>query len=168
MANVGNPADAALLAKSAVAGARGAPPVVRALLLERVAWASARSRDHEAAQRALDAVDDAFEERSPNTEEPHWVYWMSRDEIDVMAGRCLIELGDPSSAAPLLATAIDAYDAEHAREVALYRTWLAESYVRAGELDAARGVIEKARTTVSDVNSARLVRRVEEIERLVS
>jgi transcriptional regulator with XRE-family HTH domain len=168
MANMGNPADAALLAKSAVAGARGASPVVRTLLLERVAWANARSRDREAARRALDAVDDVYEERSPGIAEPHWVYWMSRDEIDVMAGRCLIELGDPVSAAPLLTAAIDGYDADHAREVALYRTWLAESYARAGELDAARGVIEQARTAASDVNSARLVRRVEEIERLVS
>lgn len=168
MANVGDPTDAALLAKSAVAGARGASPVVRTLLLERVAWANARSRDREAARRALDAVDDAYEERSPGIAEPHWVYWMSRDEIDVMAGRCLIELGDPVSAAPpLLTAAIDGYDADHAREVALYRTWLAESYAKAGELDAARGVIEQARTTATDVNSARLIRRVEEIERLV-
>ncbi|WP_233621382.1 hypothetical protein [Amycolatopsis sp. WAC 04182] len=93
---------------------------------------------------------------------------MSRDEIDVMAGRVLIELGDPASAAPLLTSAIDGYDAEHAREVALYQTWLAESYARAGELDAARGVIERARSTTAAVNSARLIRRVEEIERLVS
>lgn len=167
MANVGDPADAALLARSAVAGARNASPIVRTLLLERVAWASARSRDRDAAQRALDAVDDAYEARSPDIAEPQWVYWMSRDEIDVMAGRCLIELGDPASAAPLLTRAIDEYDEDHAREVALYQTWLAESYARAGELDAARGVIEKARTATSDVNSARLVRRVEEIERLV-
>ncbi|MEV6905540.1 helix-turn-helix transcriptional regulator [Amycolatopsis sp. NPDC051071] len=167
MANVGDPVDAALLAKSAVAGARHASPVARTLLLERVAWASARSRDRDTAQRALDAVDDAYEARSAEIAEPHWVYWMSRDEIDVMAGRCLIELGDPSSASPLLTTAIDGYDTNHAREVALYQTWLAESYARTGELDAARGVIERARTATSDVNSARLVHRVEEIERLV-
>jgi hypothetical protein len=37
MANIGNPADAALLARSAVKGARNATPIVRALLLERVA-----------------------------------------------------------------------------------------------------------------------------------
>ncbi|MEV7551970.1 helix-turn-helix transcriptional regulator [Amycolatopsis sp. NPDC089917] len=167
MANVGNPADAALLAKSAATGARAAPPVVRTLLLERVAWASARSRDRVAAERALDAVDDAYESRSPDIIEPHWVYWMSRDEIDVMAGRVLIELGDPAGAAPLLTSAIDGYDADHAREVALYQTWLAESYARAGELDAARGVIERARTAATALNSARLVRRVEEIEGLL-
>ncbi|MFC9250976.1 helix-turn-helix domain-containing protein [Amycolatopsis thailandensis] len=145
MANVGNPADAALLARSAATGARAAPPVVRTLLLERVAWASARSRDRVAAERALDAVDDAYESRSPD----------------------IIELGDPAGAAPLLTSAIDGYDADHAREVALYQTWLAESYARAGELDAARGVIERARTAATALNSARLVRRVEEIEGLL-
>ena len=93
---------------------------------------------------------------------------MSRDEIDVMAGRVLIEVGQPVKAAPLLTRAIDAYDAEHAREVALYQTWLAESYARAGELDAAREVIGAARGKAASVNSARLGRRVEEIERLVS
>ncbi|MFE0023257.1 helix-turn-helix domain-containing protein [Amycolatopsis sp. NPDC059021] len=167
IANVGNPADAALLAKSAVAGARDASPVVRALLLERVAWASARSRDRDAARRALDAVDNAYAARAPGIPEPEWVYWMSRDEIDVMAARCLIELGDPASASPLLSAAINDYDAGHAREKALYQTWLAESYARAGELDAARNVIERARTTTAGVNSARLAGRVEEIEQLV-
>ncbi|WP_245192832.1 helix-turn-helix domain-containing protein [Amycolatopsis alba] len=167
MANVGNPADAALLAKSAVKGAHDAPPIAKALLLERVAWASARSRDAESALRAMDAVDDAYESRSAGIGEPEWVYWLNRDEIDVMAGRCFIEIGQPDRAAPLLSHAIDAYDSEHAREVALYRTWLAESLARAGELDAARDVIEKARSTSAGINSARLTRRVEDIEQLV-
>ena len=75
-------------------------------------------------------MDDAYEERADGTEEPEWVYWLDRKEIDVMAGRCLIELGDPLSAQPLLSAAIAAYTPEHAREVALYQTWLAESYGR--------------------------------------
>ncbi|MHA6618901.1 helix-turn-helix domain-containing protein [Pseudonocardia sp. DLS-67] len=165
--NVADPADAALLARSAVAGARNATPTVRALLLERVAWASARSRDRDGARRALDAVDDSYTARSPGIEEPEWVYWLDRNEIDVMAGRCLIELGDPVSAEPLLSNAIAGYAAEHAREVALYRTWLAESYARAGMLDAAQNTISRARTSANRVHSARLERRVLEVERLL-
>jgi transcriptional regulator with XRE-family HTH domain len=167
IANVGDAADAALLARSAIAGAKSATPTVRALLLERVAWASARARDRDGARRALDAVDDAYAERSPGIGEPEWVYWLDRKEIDVMAGRCLIELGDPVSAEPLLSDAIAAYAPEHAREVALYRTWLAESYARAGVLDAARSTINDARTTADAMNSARLNRRVVEVERLL-
>jgi transcriptional regulator with XRE-family HTH domain len=167
VANVGNPADAALLARSAVQGAVGATPVVRALLLERVAWATARARDREAARRALAAVDDSYESRSPGIDEPEWVYWLDRHEIDVMAGRCLIELGDPVAAEPLLSNAIDAYPPEHAREVALYRTWLAESYAEAGVFDAAQSVLSKAQKVAETLTSSRLDRRVEDVARLL-
>ncbi|SDH55426.1 Helix-turn-helix domain-containing protein [Actinokineospora alba] len=163
MANVGNPADAALLARSAAKGAEHATPVVRTLLLERVAWAEARSRDHKAARRTLDLVDDTYERRSTAIAEPHWVYWMNRAEIDVMAGRCLIELNNPTAAEPLLSGAIDTYEAEHVREVALYLSWLAESYARAGELDAARSTLNRARKVSAGINSARLDSRIREV-----
>lgn len=167
ISNIGDPADAALLARSAISGAKNATPTVRTLLLERVAWANARSRDRDGAHRALDAVDDAYASRTPEIEEPEWVYWLDRKEIDVMAGRCLIELGDPVNAEPLLSNAIAAYAPEHAREVALYRTWLAESYARAGVYDAACSAIADARSTAKTVNSARLEHRVLEVERLL-
>lgn len=44
-------------------------------------------------RRALDAVDDAYDQRSPDICEPEWVYWLNRTEIDVMAARCHIETG---------------------------------------------------------------------------
>jgi transcriptional regulator with XRE-family HTH domain len=167
VANVGNPADAALLARSAVRGADGATPVVRALLLERVAWATARARDVNGSLRALDAVDDAYEQRSSNNGEPEWVYWLNRTEINVMAGRCLIELGKPAQAEPLLTDAIAGYDTDHAREVALYQTWLAQAYANTGELDAARSTVGRARRAADRVNSTRLDVRVRYVERLV-
>lgn len=167
IANVGDPADAALLARSAVTGAGPATPTVRALLLERVAWATARARDRDGARRALDAVDDAYGERSQGIDEPEWVYWLDRKEIDVMAGRCLIELGDPVNAEPLLSNAIAGYAPGHAREIALYQTWLAESYARAGVVDAARSTITRARKTAHNVPSARLDRRILEVVRLL-
>lgn len=167
ISNVGDPADAALLARTAVTGATDATPTVKALLLERVAWASARARDRDGSRRALDVVDDAYESRSPDIPEPEWVYWLNRDEIDVMAGRCFVELGDPASAEPLLSRAIDHYPAEHAREVALYRTWLAEAYSGSGELDAARETIAHARLAADRSGSSRLDRRVGEVERIL-
>lgn len=166
MANVGNPADAALLARSAVVGATSATPRVRALFLERVAWASARSRDHDGTKRALDAVDNTFE-HSDGLDEPEWVYWLDRNEISVMAGRCLIELGRPQAAEPLLTEAIARYEPQHAREVALYETWLAEAYARTGAVDAAQATLAKARETSSGVNSGRLELRFRDVERLI-
>lgn len=165
IANIGNPADAALLARTALKGVHDATSVVRALLLERVAWAAARARDADEAQRALDAVDDAYEHRSTD-DEPGWVYWLNRAEIDVMAGRCLIELGEPAKAEPLLAGAIAGYDMDHAREVALYRTWLAEGYARTRSLDAARSTIALARRAADRVGSTRLAARVRHVERM--
>lgn len=166
MANVGNPVDAALLARTAVKGAEHATPVVRALLLERVAWASARARDDHRTRQALDAVDVAYDQRAAGHVEPEWVYWLNRSEIDVMAGRCLIELGEPTAAEPLLSAAIDGYQTAHVREIALYLSWLAESYARSGNLDAARDTLTRARTAADGVNSARLNARIHEIEHL--
>ncbi|MFF1612227.1 hypothetical protein ACFVYA_30975 [Amycolatopsis sp. NPDC058278] len=91
---------------------------------------------------------------------------MSREEIDVMPDRCLIELGDPVTAAALPTAAIDRHDHAHAREVALYRTWLAESYVRDGELEAARVALAEVRAGSFDVNSTGLERRMGEVELL--
>src|SRR5439155_772249 len=96
IANIGNRDDALLIARSAVTGATDATPLVRALLLERLAWAAARTHDTDTTRRALDAVDDAYAQRSAGIAEPEWVYWLDRAEIDVMAGRCLIELGAPA------------------------------------------------------------------------
>jgi transcriptional regulator with XRE-family HTH domain len=168
IANVGKAHDAALLARSAVKGAEDASPLVRALLWERVAWASARSRDYAGTRRAIDAVDDAYEDRSGSVIEPEWVYWLDRSEIDVMAGRCLIELGSPDAAEPLLNNAIASYDTNHVREVALYLSWLAEAYARADNFDAARDTLARAHRTARGVNSTRLDLRINQVEFLLT
>ncbi|GAA2991776.1 hypothetical protein GCM10010483_40380 [Actinokineospora diospyrosa] len=166
MTTVGDPRDAVLLARSAAKGARQATPVVRALLHERVAWAAARCRDRDGTRRALDTVDELYEGRALGIAEPEWVYWLNRHEIDVMAGRCLIELGEPELAEPLLTAAIAAYPTGHAREIALYLSWLAESYARSGNLDAARATLHRARHTAAGVHSARLDSRIHEVTSL--
>ncbi|MCX0271575.1 helix-turn-helix domain-containing protein [Nocardia zapadnayensis] len=98
-ANTDKARDAALLARTALRGATpDAPPVVRALLGERVAWAAAKSGDADGARRALDAVDDVYDRRRPGEDEPDWTYWLDRDEIDVMRARCAVELGDAATA----------------------------------------------------------------------
>ncbi|PPK63239.1 helix-turn-helix transcriptional regulator [Actinokineospora auranticolor] len=166
LANEGDPRDALLLARTAATGAADASPVVRALLWERVAWAGAKAADRETTLRALDAVDDAYERRSAEIEEPEWVYWLNRAEIDVMAGRCLIHLGAPERAAPLLSAAIATYPREHAREVALYLSWLAESYARTGALDAAQATLDSAHNYATRMPSARTTERLRTVEAL--
>ncbi|WP_019031086.1 helix-turn-helix domain-containing protein [Salinispora arenicola] len=167
IANIGKREDALLIARSAVTGAPHASPVVRALLLERLAWAAARLRDTDTTRRALDAVNDAYDQRSDGIVEPEWVYWLDRTEIAVMAARCLIELGQPTTDEPLLTRALAGYNHDHAREVALYQTWLAEGHARAGNLDAARAVLARIDTTAIDAGSTRLHRRIAAVDRLI-
>lgn len=42
-------------------------------------------------------------------DDPEWTYWLSRDEITVMAARCWTRLGQPGKAAPLIAAALTRY-----------------------------------------------------------
>lgn len=165
IASVGHAADAVLLARSAIKGASNATPAGRALLLERVAWASARARDRDGTRRALDAVDDSYDARTPDIPEPDIVYWLDRDEINVMAGRCFVELGDGASAQPLLTRAIDKYDPDHVREIGLYQTWLAEAFLRSAQFDAAQETLSQI---TRDTGSERLNRRIAEVERLMT
>ncbi|SHF07672.1 helix-turn-helix domain-containing protein [Streptoalloteichus hindustanus] len=163
MSNVGNRRDALLVARSAARGASGATPLVRALLLERVAWAAARMADRALTEQTLDVVDDVYEERSEDGDEPEWVYWLDRREIDVMAGRCWIALGQPQRAEPLLSRALATDDSGHAREMALYLTWLAEGYVQSGNHDAARETLVRARQAALGVASVRLEERLRQV-----
>ncbi|GIF09903.1 hypothetical protein Asi03nite_74410 [Actinoplanes siamensis] len=166
--NIGNREDGLLIAKTAVAGAVDATPVARALLLERLAWAAARCHDPDTCRRALDAVDDAYDQRSPGISEPEWVYWLNRAEIDVMAARCHIQLGQPAAAEPLLTRALADYNPDHVREVGLYQTWLAEGYARTGNHDAARHTLDQIDTSAVDAGSVRLQRRIHAVNRLTT
>ena len=86
LANTGNPHQAVVLAKTAYAGARhSATATTKALLLDRIAWANAKSGDLNGAERALGQVQETFDRARP-VDDPDWVYWLNQEEIDVMAG----------------------------------------------------------------------------------
>jgi len=159
-AGTGNPHEAVLLAHTAMTGApRSAPAITRTLLAERVAWAHARAGERRKAERALSDADRTFDIYRPE-DAPSWVYWLDRDEVDVMAGRCYTELGQPHRAEPLLRQALGRYDQRRAREVTLYVSWLAQGYVQTGELDEAAGQASRALLVAAGVNSARGDERV--------
>jgi transcriptional regulator with XRE-family HTH domain len=167
MANVGDPSEAVLLARSAYQGAKTqASAGTRALLLERVAWAHARAGEPDAAAQALDRVDEAYEDRQPDTD-PLWVYWLSPEEIEVMAGRVWTQLHRPLRAVPALEHAIREYGPDAPREVALYLTWLAESLIQGGEIDRAVAVAQQAAQLAQEVRSSRVAQRVAEVQRLL-
>ncbi|ABW12068.1 hypothetical protein Franean1_2638 [Parafrankia sp. EAN1pec] len=162
-ANQHDPRTAILLARTALRGAENsATPATLALLYERIAWAHAKAGDRSATEKALAAVERHYDQRRPD-DEPTWVYWLDDNEIQVMAGRCYVELGLPQHAEPLLVDAVARCDEDHAREAALYRSWLAEAYLQTGDIGRA---VEEATHVVrldARAGSARTSDRVQHL-----
>jgi transcriptional regulator with XRE-family HTH domain len=159
--NLGRAQDAGLLAATALRGAGpDAAPVVRALLGERLAYARAHAGDRDRVARALDQVDDVYEARSPGDPEPEWTYWLSRDEITVMAARCWTALGQPGRAAPLIADVLTRYGQDQTREQALYWSFLAQAYLNAGQRAEAGQALATASGYAAQTSSARVEQRI--------
>jgi hypothetical protein len=148
---------------------RGAAPTAsataRALLLDRLAWAQAKAGDAAACDRTLGEVDETYADRDP-ADDPAWTYWLSPQEVAVMAGRCWTELHRPLRAVPALEQATAGYGDNTARESALYLTWLATAYAEANEIDQGAAVATRALRLDQLAHSARSTSRLAEIYRL--
>jgi tetratricopeptide (TPR) repeat protein len=167
VADVGDPREAATLARSAYAGARrDATATTRALLAERVAWASARTGEASGAERALATVEAEYEHRRPD-DDPEWVYWLDEDEIEIMAGRVWTQLRRPLRAVPILERATAGYGEDTGRETALYLTWLAESLLQANEIERAAEAATRALRLSRQAGSARAEERVATVRSLL-
>ncbi len=167
LANTGNPRQAALLARTAYAGGRrDATATTKALLLERVAWADAKSGDLANCERTLSQVGDNFSHAKPE-DDPDWAYWLNSTEIDVMAGRCFTELKLPAKAEPLLRDAVSGYDDTHIRENALYLSWLSENYILLNEIDTGSRIAGQVLELRSLANSVRTDERLRHLAKLL-
>jgi tetratricopeptide (TPR) repeat protein len=155
VANLDDPHEAVLLARSAATGTRGhASATTRALLGERVAWAHARAGELRHTERALAAVEADYERRRP-ADDPEWTYWLDEDEITVLAGRCYVEVGRPDRAIQLLTGVLERYDERQARESALYTSWLAEAHVQAGDIEHASALAQRTLELSASTSSSR-------------
>jgi hypothetical protein len=165
VSNVGNRREAVLLAQTADTGARrAATPTTRALFKERVAWSHARAGDRVQTERALAAVENTFS-IGQSSDDPEWVYWLNEPEIQVMAGRCYVELGKPERAVPLLTGALAHYDERMTRELALYTSWLAEAQIGMGDVEAAVAGAARTLELTGQISSARSDDRVNLLRR---
>ncbi|MDK1344182.1 XRE family transcriptional regulator [Streptomyces sp. 378] len=131
-----------------------AAPGVRALLHERLAWAHAVAGNDEETERALEAAQAALAEVDSHRQ-PDWVAWVDQTELEIMTGRCWTELRRPLRAVPVLEAALARYDDDHARDKSLYLSWLADSYLTAGEVEQAAAVTGRALDLASGVASVR-------------
>jgi transcriptional regulator with XRE-family HTH domain len=157
--NNGREREAADMAQAAVDEAGpDAPPAARALFLDRVAWTQTRAGEAQAAMRALGDAHDALS-ADGGPEAPPWAYWVSREELEVMDARVFTELHRPLRAVPLLTDVLSRYDTTHARELALYRSWLAVALADANEperaAEEAQRIIELSGELSSDRTAAR-------------
>lgn len=87
--------------------------------------------------------------------------WVDNNELQIMTGRCWTELRRPLRAVPVLESALNEYGNNHARDKALYLTWLAVAYLEAGEPEQAADVLFQALELSGDVNSARPQQRID-------
>jgi hypothetical protein len=134
--------------------------------LERVSWADAKSGDLVRCERALGQVEDNYNHAKPD-DDPDWVYWLNREEIDVMARRCFTELKQPARAEPLLRSATSAYGNALIRENSLYLSWLAEDYILLNDIELAADVATRVLELGSRANSARTDERLRHLARLL-
>lgn len=141
-------------ARSCAMAGRDAAPGVRALLYERLAWAHAVAGHADETERALDAARAALAEVD-GAPQPDWAAWVDETELQIMYGRCWTELRRPLRAVPVLEAALARYDDSHARDKALYLSWLADSYLTAGEIEQAATVTGRALDLSSGVASVR-------------
>ncbi|MEV7197146.1 helix-turn-helix transcriptional regulator [Streptomyces sp. NPDC093510] len=161
MSNTGRELEGVDLAEAAVREAGpDAPAQTRALFFDRVAWAHAKAgRPHaQGAMRALGQAHDALSaDGGPGA--PDWAYWVSRDELEVMDARVFTELRRPLRAVPLLSRVLSRYDTTHARELALYLSWLAVAYADANEPEEAAATALRMFDLSADVASDRTSER---------
>ncbi|MGW9496605.1 XRE family transcriptional regulator [Streptomyces prasinus] len=146
---------AEMAARSCAAITDSAPATVRALLYERMAWACAVADRPADTERALSAARTALDEQQHGEQQPDWSAWVDRTELDIMTGRCWTELRRPLRAVPVLTQALARYDDAHARDKALYLSWLADAYLTAGEIEEAAAVTGRALALSTGVASVR-------------
>ncbi|MFC8826370.1 XRE family transcriptional regulator [Streptomyces sp. NPDC057137] len=130
------------------------PAGVRALLYERKAWACAVAGLASQAESALESAEDALRDAG-SAPQPDWVAWVDLTELQIMSGRCWAELDRPLRAVPLLEKALAGYDDGHARDKALYLSWLADAYLSGGEVEQAASTVGRALDLSHGVSSVR-------------
>ncbi|WEV26395.1 transcriptional regulator [Streptomyces sp. 71268] len=172
MVNTGREAEGLTLAQTALADAGAeAPPRARALYWDRVAWAhtkAAGSAHSQQAMRALGEAEEALSEdsaKSAGYETPAYLYWVNSGELRIMESRIYTELRRPLRAVPLLREVLSEYDATHAREMALYLSWLAVALADANEPEESAAVTERVIALSSEIASERVAERVRAILR---
>ena len=104
----------------------------------------------EAARTALD--------KGTHDDDPKTLYWVDYGEVEMIAGSCALQLGDPAEAVRRFQAAVDAAypgDDEYPRTHAIYLARAAEAHLEMHDLDAAVANARHAARCLGTVDSAR-------------
>ncbi|RII07986.1 Protein involved in sporulation [Streptomyces sp. YIM 130001] len=123
---------------------------VRSLLDVRRARASAVLQDHRGTTTALASAETELDRICPDTT-PAAVAWMSPADLTADAGRCWLDLGDPTRAETVISTGLAELDPRRTRTKAVFLTYRAEGALRTHDAPAAaaaaRAALDAARAT---------------------
>ncbi|MDX3855405.1 carph-isopro domain-containing protein [Streptomyces sp. AK02-01A] len=152
-ASRGHPADAIALGEAARRASDAAPPVVRASVLSRLAYAyAAAGRDNDFAH-TRGAARELIASRDGGQEEPRWMYFLTDNHLDCQAGYGLIQMGRAQlkadggtrgrrflaqGAEMLRSGAYDVPRGDPSQRRAMFEgAWLALGHIAHGDLEAA-------------------------------
>lgn len=156
--SAGDPRDAVALGQAAREQVtRRTTARVCAILHARTARALSKTPGGRAGcARELTAARDAVA-AGPSDDDPAWSYWVTPAEIEMLAGSCALDLGDPRQALRCFGAARDAdyNDSGYVRDNALFLTRAAEAHLALGNVTEACGLASQALTQNTDIESAR-------------
>lgn len=115
---------------------QGAAPWLAAIPQLRLAIGSSLSGEVRDTDRAIAQARRILEEGN-DTPDEEWSAFLSPLEVDAIEATCAMDLHQPTRAERLLEQAIAGYLKQCARNVALYRVWLAQARLDAGTVDGA-------------------------------
>ena len=134
-----------------------ATPRMAAMLSARSARARSKAGERADCIRDLGAAR-VHLNRGPHQDDPEVLYWVTEAEIEMIAGSCALELGDPVEALQRFDAAIAAdyrSDDQYLRSAAIYLARAAEAHLALHDLDAAVARARHAVRCLSSVDSAR-------------
>jgi tetratricopeptide (TPR) repeat protein len=128
-----------------------------AMLAARSARAQSKAGERSACIRDLAAAR-VHLDRGTHPDDPVVLYWVTEAEIEMIAGSCALELGEPHEALRRFEAALAADyrpDEQYPRSAAIYLARAAEAHLALRDLDEAIGRARQAAHCLASVDSAR-------------
>jgi tetratricopeptide (TPR) repeat protein len=159
----GRPAEARHLAQGALEAARGTDPRLRSLLNMRVARAASEQGDTRLVGQSRRAAWRLLDQAWPSTEQPSWFRFFNELEVTGLEGICAARLGRYADAVAAFQRVLN-HAGTFPRNRGVYSALLAESLVKAGQIDKAVDVIHTALPLFTQISSTGVRDRLTDVD----